>query len=637
MLTAIRGTLGSFVVLALMGLLIASFALWGIPDTFTGPGGRTVATIGDVEIGVTEFENVYTQRLRQIEAQIGQPLDRSQAAAMGLPQQVLQSLITERVYDIHARDIGLRASNRQVVKTLHEIEAFYGFDGRFDRQAYESQLQRAAITPASFEASLKSGIVRRQLIEALTAGHPAPDALARPLFRYRNEARKATIINIDTNLAGDVEQPTDEDIAATYEVEKERFMTPEYRQISLAEITPESIAKPEDVTEEQLENAYMERLAEFRIPELRSVDIVTFDINDTQSAARFIERVKDGEPFEVVLSDMTNFTMEEVELGDVSHMDLESDYNARVADAAFTTETGDLSMPAQSVFGWHIFRVNGITAPVDRPLEQVADSLRQEIASEMALDRVYDISIEAEEALARGASLREIASNLDLALVDTTITKEGLTEEGALAPQSIMSVLDEAWKLEVIEPVLLLPSDNGGFVLIDVLETIPPQQIPLAEVSDQIRDSLIHERKVAAAGMLAESLAEKIRAGDTMDVLAEERGADFIETDWVIRSRIDQGLQVAPVVGRLMFQMNKGEIAVERNASGNGYVIVRLDEEKPGDPDANIASFDGHSRDMAVAMLNDALQQYQASLRKDYKVDVNFALMQETANPEIQY
>ena len=86
-----------------------------------------------------------------------------------------------------------------------------------------------------------------------------------------------------------------------------------------------------------------------------------------------------------------------------------------------------------------------------------------------------------------------------------------------------------------------------------------------------------------------------------------------------------------------MFQMNKGEIAVERNASGNGYVIVRLDEEKPGDPDANIASFDGHSRDMAVAMLNDALQQYQASLRKDYKVDVNFALMQETANPEIQY
>lgn len=637
MLTAIRGTLGSFVVLALLGLLIASFALWGIPDTFTSPTGRAIATIGDVDISAPEFEDIYTQRLRQIEAQIGQPLDRSQAAAMGLPLQVLQSLISEKIYDIHARDIGLRASNKQVVKTLHGIEAFFGFDGRFDRQAYETQLQRASMTPAGFEAMLKSSIVRQQLIEALTAGRPAVDPLARPLFRYRNEARKATILSINTDLAGAIEQPTEDDIATTYEFDKDRYMTPEYRSISIAEITPESVARPEDVTDEVLETAYQERLAEFRIPELRDVDIVTFDINDSQSTARFIERVNAGEPFEVVLADMTDFTMDEVSLGDISHEDLETDYNARVADAAFSTEPGQLSLPAQSVFGWHIFRVNGITAPVDRPLEQVADSLRQEVAAEMALDRVYDISIEAEEALARGAGLGEIATNLGLSLIDVTITRDGLTEEGTLAPQSVLNLLESAWALDVTEPVLLLPTDDGGFALIDALDVIPPQQMPLADVSDRIRQSIIHERKVAEVGKLAESLAENIRSGRTMTALAEESGADIIETDWLIRSQIDQGLQVAPVVGQLIFQMEKGEIAVERNASGNGYVVVRMDEEKPGDPDANIAIYDGHARDIGVAILNDMLQQYQASLQKAYKVNVDFALLQQSANPETPY
>lgn len=634
MLTAIRGTLGSFVVLALMGLLIASFALWGIPDTFTGPGGRTVATVGGEEIDATTFDRAYTQRLRQIEARIGQPLDRTQAAAMGLPQQVLQQLVSERAFDKHARDMGLRASNRQVIESLHAIEAFAGFDGGFDRLTYEDQLQRATIAPSEFEDSLRGEIVRRQLIEALTAGRPAPDSLARSLYRFRNESRKATILTIGTDLVASVEDPTEEEIAAAYEIEKGRFMTPEYRHIAVANISPNSIAKPEEVTDEELETAYQDRLAEFRIPELRNVDIITFDLDETDKAARFLERIREGEPFDVVLADMTDFSTDEISLGDVSQTDLETDYNARVADAAFAAREGEMSLPAQSVFGWHIFRINSVTPPVDRPLEQVADSLKQDIAEEKALDAVYDISVEAEESLARGAELDEIAASLNLGLVKTTVTRDGLTQGGELADQAILSVLQDAWKLDVVEPVMLLPTDNGGFVLIDVIDIISPQQKPLEEVRDQIRTSLIDERRLAQAGALAESLAERARGGSDFSVLAEESGAELIETDWAIRSQIEQGVTVAPVVGRLMFQMKQSEIAVERNANGTGYVIVRLDDIKPGDPDENIAVFDGLARDISAAMLGDALQQYELALREDYDVDINVALVQQIANPD---
>ena len=51
MLEAIRKRTGSFLVKGLLGLLVVSFAIWGIGDVFRGGSrGSMVAQVGDVEI-----------------------------------------------------------------------------------------------------------------------------------------------------------------------------------------------------------------------------------------------------------------------------------------------------------------------------------------------------------------------------------------------------------------------------------------------------------------------------------------------------------------------------------------------------------------------------------------------------------
>ena len=57
MMEALRRGAASWVAKILLGLLIVSFAVWGIADVFTGYGQRSLARVGKTEISADEFQN----------------------------------------------------------------------------------------------------------------------------------------------------------------------------------------------------------------------------------------------------------------------------------------------------------------------------------------------------------------------------------------------------------------------------------------------------------------------------------------------------------------------------------------------------------------------------------------------------
>ena len=65
--------LGKAVLSVIMGLLIVSFAVWGIGDIFRGFGQNSVAKIGGTEISIEQFRNYYTEKLQQISRQARAP------------------------------------------------------------------------------------------------------------------------------------------------------------------------------------------------------------------------------------------------------------------------------------------------------------------------------------------------------------------------------------------------------------------------------------------------------------------------------------------------------------------------------------------------------------------------------------
>lgn len=634
MLRSIRSTLSSFLVLLLLGLLIASFALWGIGDIFRTASPTAVAEIEDTEISGLAYERAFRQRLRALEAQFGEPVDRSQAVQIGVHQQVLQSLISQSVLDMHARSLGLRATPVQVIEQLREIEAFEGFDGNFDRQAYEMQLQNAGWTKAEFEMALRNEIARTQLIEGITAKAPVPDPLARALFRYRNEARTATVVTVPASAVDEVEEPSEEEMRAAYEAEKGRYMAPEYRSVAVAEISPDQVAEPEAVTQTELEDAYAERIGEYQVPELRDVQIVTFGSNEKDLANRFVKALREGMAFADALAEFTDFTVDETSLGDMAEADLEADYSPRAAEAVFAAETGGITDPVQSVFGWHVFKINSLTEPVERSLADVAPQLRREVARENALDRVYDISVEAEEALARGAPLAEIAEGLGLALTQVEkVDRQGLMPGGESAPDAITEHLATAFSLQPEDEPALEPTEDEGFALVDVRAIYPPEQKSFEAVRDQVRARLIAERKTIKAGERADAAKAELEAGADPQTVAESVGGEVLDTGFVTRAEVQRGRGMMANLGGLLFELQPGDHAVEAAPLGDGYLVVRLNEVRTAEPGLSGEEFGVLKAQVERAMVNDILVQYEQSLREAYDVTVNETLVQRIVQP----
>src|SRR5499433_3441050 len=141
--TASRNWLGKTIMATVMGLLIVSFAIWGIGDIFRGFGRSSLAKIGHTEIGIEQFRQIYNERLQQIGRQIGRPISPDQARALGFDQQLLGSLISEHALDERARQLGLGLSDAEVARRIQEDPTFRGFTGQFDRSRFEQMIRSA--------------------------------------------------------------------------------------------------------------------------------------------------------------------------------------------------------------------------------------------------------------------------------------------------------------------------------------------------------------------------------------------------------------------------------------------------------------------------------------------------------------
>ena len=128
-----------------MGLLIISFAVWGIGDIFRGFGQSSLAKIGRTEISTEQFRQLYNERLQQLGRQIGRPISSSQARLLGFDQQILGNLIAETALDERARQLGLGLSDAEVARRITEDPTFRGFTGQFDRSRFEQMIRSGRV------------------------------------------------------------------------------------------------------------------------------------------------------------------------------------------------------------------------------------------------------------------------------------------------------------------------------------------------------------------------------------------------------------------------------------------------------------------------------------------------------------
>ncbi|MBI1233265.1 MAG: hypothetical protein GC208_02035 [Alphaproteobacteria bacterium] len=598
MLSAIRALARNPIAIALiLGPIILGFMIFGVSDVFV-QSGSSVARVQDERVSAMDFAESWEYRLREVQQE--QPtMTADQARELGLSDAVLNQLIIQAQLRAVSRNMGLEVSNRQVANEIAGYGAFIDpVTGRFDQDSYRQFLAEQRMTEARFESNVHRDLLSRQLIDALFAGIDVPDAFAQQLYQYSYEERVIRGLVIPPEAAGDIDEPTDEQLQAVIDdtLNDETpandffFQNPERRGFTLVRFRVADFTRNVEVSEEDIRAQYDYEVegGELGEPALRSY--VQIRVEDQETAEAAAERLAAGEDADAVA---------EAVGGDEPFAETERQSyqipDDALAEALFDMETGE-ARAVEGAFGWFAVAVTDGREATIPTFEEREPEIRELLARAEAENAMYEAMGLFEEARGNGGTLEE-ASVLAETFYESfePITRNARNGEGMpagtllneddQAAQYFSFFLDAEVQPEILEAAFdqlvgyateLQPYGESDYFAIRVDEILPAEVMPLDEVREDAealwRIQSVDER----LNELAETALDRARAGESLDAIAADIPGARVETTTITR-----GESAAPF-GRetigVAFQIDPGTFEHAGAADRRSHIILTVDE-----------------------------------------------------------
>ncbi|KJC37907.1 peptidylprolyl isomerase [Bradyrhizobium sp. LTSP857] len=609
---------GKTIMAVVMGVLIISFGVWGIADIFKGFGQSTVAKVGNTEISLNEFRQIYTDRLQQISRQFGRPLTPDQARAFGLDRQVLQQTIAEAALDEEARRLGLGQSDDQIRQLIMNDPNFKGVGGAFDANRFQAMIRNFGYTEQRYVAEQRKVSLRRQITGTIGAGLEPPKAMLEVLTRFQNEQRAIEFVKLDAAQAGTIDAPSPEALAAYFEDHKVQFRAPEFRKIAFVVISPEEIGKWSQVSDDDAKKLFDQRKNQLGTPEKRQIHQIVFPNAAEAQAAR--ERLAGGLSFED-LGKERGLSTSDVDLGLVT----KSSLDPAIGDAVFALPAGEISQPIEGRLGTAIVKVDKIEPGVEANYASLAGDIKREIATERARIKVAELRDKMEDERGAGTSVVDAAQKLGLAAVTVdAVDRSGRAPDGqpvASIPQGL-DVVSQAFNSDVgvdNDPI----SFRGGYVWYDVLATTPSRDRNLDEVRDQVEARWRQDQIAAKLKTKASEMVQKLEQGGKLADEAAAVGATVQTATGFKRDDSPAGVPTNLVAAA--FRTAKDGVGQTPVAGGGEVIVFRVTDIIEPAVDAASDAIKKLKDSIDRALTDEQVASYVNKLQTDIGTTINQA------------
>lgn len=567
MLDTLRRGASSWISKVLMGILVISFAVWGVGDMFTNLAQNTVAEVGGVDIPVERFQADYQRAIQAIGQQSGRQISPQQAVQVGIPQQILGRLVTETVMSSVAQELGLGLSTEQLAQQIRSDPTFQNAAGDFDRARMRELLASNDLSEDDYIETMEGLADRRQIADGLVGGFMVPTVLVEAQDRYRNQERTIRSLTITPAMIPPVAAPGEEALAAYFEANKARFRAPEYRSFAVVVADPAKMADPKSVSDDDAHAAYDGAPGRFGTPEKRRVEQVVFP--DRASADAAAKRLAEGVDLGTILAER-NVKPADADLGLVAKGEL---IDPAVAAAAFAAAE-DTAVVVDGRFGPVLVRVTEIV-PADRqPFDAVKDTLKAELAADQAEREMLNVYDSIEDARAGGATLKEIADRFGLEYVAVEpVDRSGNGPDGATraVPQANL-LLPQVFANEPGDEPDPVQFGRRGFAWFDVTEVTPARDRTLEEARPAVVAAWTADEEAKAVAAKAAEVAASIHGGESIDAAAAALGTTAVATGPF--KRTDDVPAIGAEAVSTAFESGPGSVATAGAPDGGQLVLV---------------------------------------------------------------
>jgi peptidyl-prolyl cis-trans isomerase D len=613
-----QGWLGRTVMALFFALIIASFAIWGIGPIFHGYGANDLARVGRIEIGAETFRNDFETELRRQQRLERRNITSDEAHQTGLDRQVLSRLVADAALDDQARTLRLAMSDEEIKKAIMKDDAFKGITGTFDRQMLAAYLREEGFTEKTYVQNQRAVYLRRQMIESLTAGLQLPKALLAAIFRFQMEGRDVDYIVLPFSSAGQLPPPKDKELKLFFEANRAFYAIPEYRSLVVLTVTPQSLAKPESVSDADAQARYEEVKNErFGAPEKREIEQILYASEaEAKEASR---KLSTGKTFDDLLKEK-NLTSKDASLGTLARNGL---VDKAVAEAAFSLKNDEVSAPIQAQFGTVILRVGKIIPSTVKPYSEVAAAIKSEIALKRAQNEIAKTHDAVEDQRTSGKSLTEAAQSVGLeprviAAIDAAGDDPQAAPVKDLVDGPALVKAAFASDIGVDNDTLRLPS--GGYQWFEVTKIDTARDKTFAEAKSEVEKAWREEDARKRLRAKTAELVKKLDAGESIAAIAAAEGKLTVNHASNVRRGLSSGL--AQNFVNEIFNVSVHRAGTTPNEEGGAFLFEVTDSSVP--------PFDPQSPELTEIKANaksgyieDVVAQYLAKLESDIGVKLN--------------
>jgi peptidyl-prolyl cis-trans isomerase D len=614
MLSAIRAFAKSWVAAVLIGLLIVSFAVFGIRDVFRAKVSNAVIVAGSRTLGAADYRREFDIIRKRAEQQMGQPVTAEVAAANGLDRQVLQGLATREGFAELLRRMGVQPSDKLVVEQIAKIPAFFDqVSGRFDKKQYLQRLAQNDLTADRFESALRDEMADQHFVSAVANALAVPRAYSSLAAIYALESRDVSYLNVDPSSVAKPPAPTDEQLQAFMKENAAQLTLPEFRVLTVARFTPQQFANL-PVDEAEVRKRYDFRKDTLSTPETRS--LVQIPAKDATVAQAVSARLQKGEAPASVAKALG------VDAIAYDNKPQSAVADRKVAAAAFQAQPGQVSIVPGDL-GLAVIKVTSVTPGRAVSFEEARPAIEAELRKDAAGEKVYAETQAYDDAHDKGSNLPEAAQKAGV----TTLTIGPVSHDGRDAQGQPMQglppkLLDSAFNLPVGGESEVTDAGGGEYFAVRVEKIIPPAMPSLASIKPQLAQAWTMRQLVQSLQAKADALAERARKGESFEALAGSAGVKLVHAPGVNRQNGQQNPLMSPEILGNAFGGKPGDVFVARGR--DGIVVGKVDAIHAGDPDALARLSEQTRPQMTDTVFRETIQSAEAAARVRVKVSVDY-------------
>lgn len=617
----------ALVCLAFVFLYVPSFVQQA-PEV-TGAMTDVLARVGDEEITVGDFRNIYLQQLQNYQAQSGGEITSEILQSMGIDRQLLQQMVDEYAAYAEAERLGFDVTDAEVRERIVSLPAFQQ-NGQFVGEAAYSQLlrvQQPPSSPAQFEENVRRALTLERLQAAVTDWITISDDDLQQEYTNRNEQIRVSTIAFRADDFREGIEATDEDVAALYEQDAEDYLVPQKRRLRFVLIDVPALKAAFAPTDADVQAYYDNNLDRYTEPTtLRASQILLRtggqDVAEVQARAEaLVAEARGGADFAALAAEHSDDEATKLVGGDLGEI-APGQFTPEFEGAAFALDQGAISDPVTSLVGIHIIlateKTGGVSQTLDTVRASIVDLLKQESADSRASALADAMALE----ITTAADMDAAASRRGLEAQESAFAAPG---EPILGLGFSSEVTARAFQLaegEVDGPI----QTPTGPAFVTVTGIQEPYVPPLEEIETRLRDDVIRRKAYQAAqARAAEVVALLTPTPDAeFDAAAQEAGLEVNTSELLARGTAIPGIGLSPAVEAGAFALPVGETSAPI-LTGNTAVVLRvLERQEASDADFAVARETLRSQ-LTAERQNQFFSAYMEKAKTKLLIDIDMA------------